>query len=179
MKNMSPKWLSSVRGSFLRAADDLSIDIQNTDVSDKEACRILNDRIMMVRHELGCCLLSGPFSKHVLDFHYNPEFVSRNDNILILNSSQMIHHLLLSHSRWSTGSSPHTCPPLRLLSVTSCWAEAPTLWPPSPRPPTWTSSAPSWPSPPGACRGVRTPWPETSGTSTTNSKCRVVSVRGC
>nr|XP_020513085.1 transferrin receptor protein 1-like [Labrus bergylta] len=52
LKEVSPSWLSDARGSFKRAADGISNAIQNTDLNDKEACRILNDRIMRVEHTL-------------------------------------------------------------------------------------------------------------------------------
>ncbi|XP_018534822.1 transferrin receptor 1b [Lates calcarifer] len=52
LKDVSPNWLSRARGSFQRAADDINRAIVNTDLSDKEACRILNDRIMAVEHTL-------------------------------------------------------------------------------------------------------------------------------
>uniref|UniRef100_A0AAQ5XQ32 Transferrin receptor protein 1 n=1 Tax=Amphiprion ocellaris TaxID=80972 RepID=A0AAQ5XQ32_AMPOC len=47
-----PTWLSSARGSFQRAADSITNDIENTDLSDNEACRILNNRIMRIEHTL-------------------------------------------------------------------------------------------------------------------------------
>ncbi|KAM3860369.1 transferrin receptor 1b [Diretmus argenteus] len=52
LKGVSPTWLNSARGSFMRAADDINIAIANTDLEDKEACRILNDRMMMVESHL-------------------------------------------------------------------------------------------------------------------------------
>lgn len=50
---MSPNWLSRARGSFQRAADSINRAVVNTDLNDKEACRILNSRIMRVS-----CILS-------------------------------------------------------------------------------------------------------------------------
>ncbi|XP_074549711.1 transferrin receptor 1b [Halichoeres trimaculatus] len=52
LQGVSPSWLSQARGSFYRAAESIRNDIINTDLSDKEACRILNDRIMKVEHSL-------------------------------------------------------------------------------------------------------------------------------
>lgn len=52
MKDLSPSWLNRARGSFQRAASNLYNDIANTNLDDKEACRILNNRIMMVMHVL-------------------------------------------------------------------------------------------------------------------------------
>ncbi|XP_034070028.1 transferrin receptor 1b [Gymnodraco acuticeps] len=52
LKEVNPKWLNRARGSFQRAASSITNDIANTDISDKEACRILNDRIMTVEHTL-------------------------------------------------------------------------------------------------------------------------------
>uniref|UniRef100_A0A3Q1JRJ8 Transferrin receptor 1b n=1 Tax=Anabas testudineus TaxID=64144 RepID=A0A3Q1JRJ8_ANATE len=52
LKDVSPYWLSRARGSFQRAADSINNAIDNTDLNDKEACRILNDRIMRVEHTL-------------------------------------------------------------------------------------------------------------------------------
>ncbi|XP_040921750.1 transferrin receptor 1b [Toxotes jaculatrix] len=52
LKGVSPAWLSRARGSFQRAAEGISRDTVFTDLNDKEACRILNDRIMRVEHSL-------------------------------------------------------------------------------------------------------------------------------
>ncbi|XP_070842116.1 transferrin receptor 1b [Chaetodon trifascialis] len=52
LKGVSPTWLNRARGSFQRAASSISDAIINTDLNDKEACRILNDRIMRVEHTL-------------------------------------------------------------------------------------------------------------------------------
>ncbi|CAJ1081622.1 transferrin receptor 1b [Xyrichtys novacula] len=52
LKDLSPTWLSQARGSFERAAASISDAIDNTDMNDREACRILNDRIMKVEHTL-------------------------------------------------------------------------------------------------------------------------------
>ncbi|KAM9839395.1 transferrin receptor 1b [Aulostomus maculatus] len=52
LKDLSPNWLGRARGSFQRAASALQAAITNTDVSDKEACRILNDRMMKIEHTL-------------------------------------------------------------------------------------------------------------------------------
>ncbi|XP_072234835.1 transferrin receptor 1b [Leuresthes tenuis] len=54
LKEVRPEWLNRARGSFVRAAAGISQAISNTDLSDPEACRILNDRIMSVEH----CFLS-------------------------------------------------------------------------------------------------------------------------
>ncbi|XP_049420894.1 transferrin receptor 1b [Epinephelus fuscoguttatus] len=52
LKEVDPNWLNRARGSFQRAASGIKNDIINTDLNDKEACRILNDRIMSVEHGL-------------------------------------------------------------------------------------------------------------------------------
>ncbi|MEQ2201110.1 hypothetical protein XENOCAPTIV_007717 [Xenoophorus captivus] len=52
LKDVSPTWLNRARGSYFRAADGISSAIANMDLTDKEACRILNDRIMRVEHSL-------------------------------------------------------------------------------------------------------------------------------
>uniref|UniRef100_A0A8D0D6X8 Transferrin receptor 1b n=1 Tax=Sander lucioperca TaxID=283035 RepID=A0A8D0D6X8_SANLU len=52
LKGVNSNWLNRARGSFQRAVMSIKTDIQNTDLSDKEACRILNDRIMSVEHSL-------------------------------------------------------------------------------------------------------------------------------
>ncbi|XP_074478571.1 transferrin receptor 1b [Sebastes fasciatus] len=52
LKEVNPNWLNRARGSFQRAATRIYNDIGNTDLNDKEACRILNDRIMSVEHTL-------------------------------------------------------------------------------------------------------------------------------
>uniref|UniRef100_A0A668AR56 Transferrin receptor 1b n=1 Tax=Myripristis murdjan TaxID=586833 RepID=A0A668AR56_9TELE len=48
LKGVTHTWLTSARGSFMRAASSINNDILNTDLTDKEAGRIINDRIMMV-----------------------------------------------------------------------------------------------------------------------------------
>ncbi|XP_075936537.1 transferrin receptor 1b [Anarhichas minor] len=52
LKEVNPNWLNRARGSFNRAAGSINTDILNTDVNNKEACRILNDRMMSVEHTL-------------------------------------------------------------------------------------------------------------------------------
>uniref|UniRef100_A0A3Q4AKS5 Uncharacterized protein n=1 Tax=Mola mola TaxID=94237 RepID=A0A3Q4AKS5_MOLML len=52
LKGVDPSWLTKARGNFWRAADDLKIAIQNSDLSDKEACRILNGRVMRIERNL-------------------------------------------------------------------------------------------------------------------------------
>ncbi|XP_068438186.1 transferrin receptor 1b [Clinocottus analis] len=52
LEDVSANWLNRARGSFQRAARSINSDILNTDLSDAEACRILNDRIMSVEHNL-------------------------------------------------------------------------------------------------------------------------------
>ncbi|XP_017269631.1 transferrin receptor 1b [Kryptolebias marmoratus] len=52
LKGISPNWLNRARGSYQRAADNINNAIANTDLTDREACRLLNDRIMKVEHSL-------------------------------------------------------------------------------------------------------------------------------
>ncbi|XP_053198287.1 transferrin receptor 1b [Scomber japonicus] len=52
LNDVSPTWLNLARGSFQRAASSITNDIYNSDLNDKEACRILNDRIMSVERSL-------------------------------------------------------------------------------------------------------------------------------
>ncbi|KPP73466.1 hypothetical protein Z043_107445, partial [Scleropages formosus] len=47
---LSTQWITSAFGSFSRAASSLTTTIQNSDLSDTELCRIINDRIMRVEH---------------------------------------------------------------------------------------------------------------------------------
>ncbi|XP_041824590.1 transferrin receptor 1b [Melanotaenia boesemani] len=54
LKDVDPEWLNRARSSFKRAADGIGTAVDNTDLTDPEASRILNDRIRMVEH----CLLS-------------------------------------------------------------------------------------------------------------------------
>ncbi|XP_029313940.1 LOW QUALITY PROTEIN: transferrin receptor 1b [Cottoperca gobio] len=49
---VNANWLIRARGSFQRAARSINTDILNTDLNDKEACRILNARLMSVEHNL-------------------------------------------------------------------------------------------------------------------------------
>ncbi|XP_056220723.1 transferrin receptor 1b [Seriola aureovittata] len=52
LKGVSPNWLNRAGNAFRRAAQNINTFIDNTDCNDKEACRILNDRIMRVEHSL-------------------------------------------------------------------------------------------------------------------------------
>ncbi|XP_061093887.1 transferrin receptor protein 1-like [Conger conger] len=52
MEALSVEWLKSAVGSYSRAATDLAVDIQNSDLSDVEMCRTINDRIMRVEANL-------------------------------------------------------------------------------------------------------------------------------
>ncbi|XP_023674311.1 transferrin receptor 1b [Paramormyrops kingsleyae] len=51
-KTLTSQWLISAAGSFSRASHNLISDIQNSDLEDVEMCRIINDRIMRVEHNL-------------------------------------------------------------------------------------------------------------------------------
>ncbi|XP_053165707.1 transferrin receptor protein 1 isoform X2 [Hemicordylus capensis] len=44
------QWLFTARGDFSRATDTLSKDFRHTDLTNKDACRALNDRIMKVEY---------------------------------------------------------------------------------------------------------------------------------
>uniref|UniRef100_A0A1A8PMU5 Transferrin receptor (p90, CD71) n=2 Tax=Nothobranchius rachovii TaxID=451742 RepID=A0A1A8PMU5_9TELE len=71
LKGVSPSWLNQARGSFQRAAGSIKLTIENTDSSDLEAWRILNDRIMSVEHSLISPYMSPvetPF-RHILFGH--------------------------------------------------------------------------------------------------------------
>lgn len=52
LKGVNSNWLNRALGSFRRAADRIKYAIENTDVRDPEACRLLNDRLMKVEHTL-------------------------------------------------------------------------------------------------------------------------------
>ncbi|TKS87474.1 Transferrin receptor protein 1 [Collichthys lucidus] len=52
LKEVSPIWLGRARGAFQRGIDSINKDIGNTELTDKEAFRLLNDRIMRVEHAL-------------------------------------------------------------------------------------------------------------------------------
>uniref|UniRef100_A0A1A8L149 Transferrin receptor (p90, CD71) n=1 Tax=Nothobranchius pienaari TaxID=704102 RepID=A0A1A8L149_9TELE len=74
LKGVSPSWLNQARGSFQRAAGSIKLAIKNTDSSDLEAWRILNDRIMSVEHSLISPYMSPvetPF-RHIL-FGHGPQ----------------------------------------------------------------------------------------------------------
>lgn len=49
---MNAKWLVQARGSFNRASEGIKLAIDKTDLTDQEACRIINDRLMRVRRRL-------------------------------------------------------------------------------------------------------------------------------
>ncbi|XP_041670526.1 transferrin receptor protein 1-like [Cheilinus undulatus] len=68
LKDVTPTWLIQAYGSFQRAAAAISNTIQNADLSNPEACRIINDRIIMVEHSLLSPYVSptkSPF-RHIL-----------------------------------------------------------------------------------------------------------------
>ncbi|XP_030015875.1 transferrin receptor protein 1-like isoform X2 [Sphaeramia orbicularis] len=48
-KALTMQWLMSAYGSYSRASRNLESDKKNSDLEDVEMCRIINDRIMMVR----------------------------------------------------------------------------------------------------------------------------------
>lgn len=48
LKEVNPKWLAKASGSFNRAAVGINLAIDKTDLTDQEACRLLNDRLMRV-----------------------------------------------------------------------------------------------------------------------------------
>uniref|UniRef100_H3D7Z0 Transferrin receptor 1b n=1 Tax=Tetraodon nigroviridis TaxID=99883 RepID=H3D7Z0_TETNG len=52
LKEVNPKWVVRARGSFNRAANSIKLAMDNTDLTDQEACRILNDRLMRVESTL-------------------------------------------------------------------------------------------------------------------------------
>lgn len=166
---MSPVWLNQARGSFQRAASGIKLDIGNTDLTDKEACRILNDRIMRVRRTLGLLALLGNKGSQSNDLSFKclSQVSERNSgpridpcgtppNTFWSFLDLSVRHPFF-HPRLSPPSSLPTCRPLRRPSVTSCSAEAPTLWRPSPSPLTWRISVSSLPWLPGTCRAVPTP----------------------
>ncbi|XP_077413901.1 transferrin receptor protein 1-like [Vanacampus margaritifer] len=64
----SVQWLMSASGSYSRASRNLMKDIQNSDLSQIEMCRIYNDRIMSVERNLLSAYVSAresPF-RHIL-----------------------------------------------------------------------------------------------------------------
>ncbi|XP_048030121.1 transferrin receptor 1b isoform X2 [Megalobrama amblycephala] len=52
IESLSTEWLNEAKGSFSRAAASLATDLKNSDLNDIETCRILNNRIMKVEHNL-------------------------------------------------------------------------------------------------------------------------------
>ncbi|KAJ8396784.1 hypothetical protein AAFF_G00013830 [Aldrovandia affinis] len=52
MKTLSVTWLMSAIGSYRRASAGLTTEIKNTDLTDTETCRKINDRIMRVEQGL-------------------------------------------------------------------------------------------------------------------------------
>ena len=52
LKEVNPKWLVLARSKFYRAAEGIKMAVDKTDLTDQEACRILNDRLMRVRSTL-------------------------------------------------------------------------------------------------------------------------------
>ncbi|CAN9506468.1 unnamed protein product [Ophioblennius macclurei] len=52
LEGVSPQWLNRARGSFNRAADDIQRSFAETDLTDKEACREINNKLMMIEETL-------------------------------------------------------------------------------------------------------------------------------
>lgn len=52
LTGVSPQWLNRARGSFMRAASSIKASITNSDMDDKEACREINNRLMMIEKGL-------------------------------------------------------------------------------------------------------------------------------
>lgn len=46
---MTVQWLISASAAYGRAARSLAEDIRNSNLDDIEMCRVINDRLMMVR----------------------------------------------------------------------------------------------------------------------------------
>ncbi|XP_063062722.1 transferrin receptor 1b isoform X2 [Engraulis encrasicolus] len=68
LKSLSVGWLGSALGSYGRASRALAESIGNSNLEDKEMCRILNDRIIKVEHNLLSPYVSvtdAPF-RHIL-----------------------------------------------------------------------------------------------------------------
>lgn len=97
LKDVGPSWLSRARGSFQRAAESISSAVQNTDLTDPEACRILNDRIMKV---------SWDEFTHKHSFSFKTDNVCNKKkkkdrqkgvcNLNVCSSSPQVEHCLLS-----------------------------------------------------------------------------------
>ncbi|XP_028290573.1 transferrin receptor 1b [Gouania willdenowi] len=52
LKGVGPHWLNRARGSFSRAADSINNDIINSDMNDREGCRLINQRLMTIERSL-------------------------------------------------------------------------------------------------------------------------------
>lgn len=52
LKDVDVGWLNQALGSCMRAAMSIATTMATTDLSNNEACRTLNNRIMRVTHEL-------------------------------------------------------------------------------------------------------------------------------
>ncbi|KAG9340101.1 hypothetical protein JZ751_022025 [Albula glossodonta] len=68
LEALSVQWLMTASGSYRRASRDLDVLIENSDLSDMEMCRKINDRYMRIEHSLLSPYLSPkdvPF-RHIL-----------------------------------------------------------------------------------------------------------------
>lgn len=52
LTDVSGQWLSQALGSFKRAASNIQNSVTNTDLTDKEACRTINERLMRIEETL-------------------------------------------------------------------------------------------------------------------------------
>ncbi|XP_054621459.1 transferrin receptor protein 1-like [Dunckerocampus dactyliophorus] len=68
LKDVDPDWLANAHGSFQRAVANLNIAIDHTDLSEDQACRLLNERLMSVEQNLlspYVSIVENPF-RHIL-----------------------------------------------------------------------------------------------------------------
>ena len=57
LSDVSYTWIASAGGSYSKATADLNTAFLNTDFNDAEACRIINERIMVVSRPAEPCLI--------------------------------------------------------------------------------------------------------------------------
>ncbi|CAL8295029.1 unnamed protein product [Lota lota] len=101
LHNVGFTWLSRARGSYNRAATGLNTAFLNTDLKDREACRVLNERIMTVEH----CFLSPYLAPQVTPFRHLLYGRGAHTLASLLETSDMEHFKVqLALATWTLQS---------------------------------------------------------------------------
>nr|XP_057915740.1 transferrin receptor protein 1-like [Doryrhamphus excisus]XP_057915741.1 transferrin receptor protein 1-like [Doryrhamphus excisus]XP_057915743.1 transferrin receptor protein 1-like [Doryrhamphus excisus]XP_057915744.1 transferrin receptor protein 1-like [Doryrhamphus excisus] len=100
LKGVDPDWLANAQGSFQRAVANLKITIDQTDLSQDQSCRLLNEKLMSVEQNLLSPYVSiaeTPF-RHIL-IGQGPHTLA---SIAEMNDKKTEElHTLLAYATWN------------------------------------------------------------------------------